>query len=73
MLWPGRRFTGTAATVVVTPDKALLWTDGRYFLQASQELGKEWTLMKAGTPGCPDVGEGQGGGEGRHARLPRCG
>jgi hypothetical protein len=23
--------------------------------QASQELGKQWTLMKAGTPGCPDV------------------
>lgn len=30
------RFTGTAGTVVVTTDKALLWTDGRYFLQASQ-------------------------------------
>jgi len=23
--------------------------------QASQELSKEWTLMRAGTPGCPDV------------------
>lgn len=27
-------FTGSAGTVVVTKDKALLWTDGRYFLQA---------------------------------------
>jgi hypothetical protein len=50
-----RRFTGTAGTAVVTTDKALLWTDGRYFLQAVQELGPEWTLMRAGTPGCPDV------------------
>ncbi len=31
-----RSFTGTAGTVVVTTDKALLWTDGRYFLQASR-------------------------------------
>ncbi len=27
------KFTGTAGTAVVTTDKALLWTDGRYFLQ----------------------------------------
>lgn len=26
-------FTGSAGTVVVTTDQALLWTDGRYFLQ----------------------------------------
>ncbi|KAF5843713.1 Creatinase/Prolidase N-terminal domain-containing protein, partial [Dunaliella salina] len=51
------RFTGTAGTAVILHDKALLWTDGRYFLQASQELGKEWTLMRAGTPGCPDIEE----------------
>eukprot|EP00195_Chlamydomonas_chlamydogama_P009509 CAMPEP_0202892282 /NCGR_PEP_ID=MMETSP1392-20130828/2027_1 /ASSEMBLY_ACC=CAM_ASM_000868 /TAXON_ID=225041 /ORGANISM="Chlamydomonas chlamydogama, Strain SAG 11-48b" /LENGTH=683 /DNA_ID=CAMNT_0049576179 /DNA_START=304 /DNA_END=2355 /DNA_ORIENTATION=- len=49
------KFTGSAGTVVVTQEQALLWTDGRYFLQASQELGKEWVLMKAGTPGCPDL------------------
>ncbi|GLI66862.1 hypothetical protein VaNZ11_010849 [Volvox africanus] len=48
-------FTGTAGTVVVTMDAALLWTDGRYFLQAASELGPQWTLMKAGTPGCPDL------------------
>ena len=28
-------FTGSAGTAVVTKDQALLWTDGRYFLQAS--------------------------------------
>lgn len=51
------KFTGTAGWAVVTAKEALLWTDGRYFLQASQELGKEWTLMKAGMPGFPDMEE----------------
>lgn len=49
------RFTGSAGTVVVTQDAALLWTDGRYFLQAEQELGPGWTLMRAGTGLCPEV------------------
>lgn len=40
---------------LVTPDKALLWTDGRYFLQAEQELSAEWTLMKAEEPGVPTI------------------
>ena len=31
-------FTGSAGTLVVTADAAGLWTDGRYFLQAEQEL-----------------------------------
>lgn len=48
-------FNGSAGTALVTTDKALLWTDGRYFLQASQELGPDWTLMKAGTEGVPEV------------------
>ncbi|CAG9464398.1 unnamed protein product [Pedinophyceae sp. YPF-701] len=50
-------FTGSAGTAVVTTEKALLWTDGRYFLQASEELGPDWTLMKAGTQGCPEIAE----------------
>jgi len=50
-------FTGSAGTAVVTVDKALLWTDGRYFLQAAQELGPEWTLMKGGTGECPEIPE----------------
>ena len=29
-------FTGSAGTVVVTEDKAILWTDGRYFIQAER-------------------------------------
>lgn len=29
-------------------NEALLWTDGRYFLQATQELSDEWRLMRIG-------------------------
>lgn len=34
--WGACRFTGTAGVVVVTADAALLWTDGRYFLQVAE-------------------------------------
>ena len=33
---------------VVTLDKAALWTDGRYFLQAEMELDCNWILQKEG-------------------------
>jgi len=40
-------FTGSNGTIVVTQDFAGLWTDGRYFLQASQELaGSGIEMMK---------------------------
>ncbi|KAK4711902.1 hypothetical protein R3W88_006415 [Solanum pinnatisectum] len=29
-------------------DEALLWTDGRYFLQATQQLSDQWKLMRMG-------------------------
>lgn len=49
-------FTGSAATMVVTLDKALLWTDSRYFLQAAQQLeGSGIELMKEGLPDTPDI------------------
>ena len=45
-------FTGSAGTLVVLPDAAALWTDGRYFLQASQQLeGSGIELMRMGQPG----------------------
>mmetsp|Transcript_48826 Transcript_48826/g.104216 ORF Transcript_48826/g.104216 Transcript_48826/m.104216 type:complete len:705 (-) Transcript_48826:323-2437(-) len=50
-------FTGSAGTVLITEDAALLWTDGRYFLQAESELGPEWTLMRTGQPGVPTIEE----------------
>ncbi|KAI7835935.1 hypothetical protein COHA_010169 [Chlorella ohadii] len=48
-------FDGSAGTAVVTTDAALLWTDGRYFLQAEQQLGPDWTLMRDSTPGVPQL------------------
>jgi len=33
----------------------MLWTDGRYFLQASQELDDNWELMKDYQPGTPSI------------------
>lgn len=49
-------FTGSAGTAVVTMDKAGLWTDGRYFIQAETELaGSGIELYKMGNPGVPTV------------------
>lgn len=50
-------FTGSAGTAVVTSRQALLWTDGRYFLQAAQELTDPWNLMRMGENGVPAVHE----------------
>jgi Xaa-Pro aminopeptidase len=51
-------FTGSAGTLVVTPATAALWTDGRYFLQAEQELrGSGIKLFKSREPGVPTVNE----------------
>jgi hypothetical protein len=36
-------------TAVITLNTALLWTDGRYYLQADTQLdSKYWSLMKMG-------------------------
>ncbi|KAG5671242.1 hypothetical protein PVAND_001451 [Polypedilum vanderplanki] len=43
-------FTGSAGTAVITQNKALLWTDGRYFQQAEKQLDENWELMKDGMP-----------------------
>uniref|UniRef100_A0A383V906 Uncharacterized protein n=1 Tax=Tetradesmus obliquus TaxID=3088 RepID=A0A383V906_TETOB len=50
-------FTGSAGTAVITAEQALLWTDGRYFLQAETELGPGWTLMRGGTGSCPEIND----------------
>lgn len=45
-------FTGSAGTAVITLDKAGLWTDGRYFIQAEEELkNTEFELFKMGEEG----------------------
>ncbi len=49
-------FTGSAGKVVITHNKAALWTDSRYFLQASSELeGSGIELMKMGLAETPDI------------------
>ena len=49
-------FTGSAGTLVVLADEAGLWTDGRYFLQAGEQLaGSGITLMKMAMPGTPTI------------------
>ena len=49
-------FNGESGTIVVTLDKALLWTDSRYYLQAGIEL-KDSTieLMRESDIDCPSV------------------
>ena len=45
-------FTGSAGTVIVTDSYAGLWTDGRYFIQAENQLeGTEYVLNKSGETG----------------------
>jgi len=47
-------FTGGDGSLVVTGTDAALWTDGRYFIQAENELKDSGIqLMKEGEPGCP--------------------
>ncbi|KAJ9054469.1 hypothetical protein DSO57_1014149 [Entomophthora muscae] len=46
-------FDGSAGLAVITLDKAALFTDGRYYLQAGQQLDSNWTLMKQGEPSTP--------------------
>jgi len=41
-------FYGSAGEAIVTIDKAILWTDGRYYLQANHQLDCNWILMKRG-------------------------
>lgn len=48
-------FTGSAGTAVITLQHAKLWTDGRYFLQASKELPAGWELMKDRLPGTVSI------------------
>ncbi|MBQ0141461.1 MAG: aminopeptidase P family protein [Prevotellaceae bacterium] len=51
-------FTGSAGTAVVTSDKAALWTDSRYFIQAEEQLrGSEFELMKDRIEGTPTIEE----------------
>ncbi|WP_422139506.1 aminopeptidase P family protein [Endozoicomonas sp. ALC020] len=58
--WNGRAwlsgFDGSAGTLVVLQERAALWTDGRYFLQAEEQLaGSGIELMKQGQTDVPPI------------------
>ncbi|PIA55641.1 hypothetical protein AQUCO_00700153v1 [Aquilegia coerulea] len=41
-------FSGSAGVALITMTDARVWTDGRYFVQAAQELSDRWKLMRIG-------------------------
>ncbi|ESK92563.1 aminopeptidase p [Moniliophthora roreri MCA 2997] len=46
-------FDGSAGCAIITLNEAFMFTDGRYFLQAEQQLDENWKLMKQGLPDVP--------------------
>jgi Xaa-Pro aminopeptidase len=49
-------FSGSAGTLLVGLNDARLWTDGRYFIQAEEELkDTSIILMKSGVEGVPSI------------------
>lgn len=51
-------FSGSNALVLVTNSEALIWTDGRYFVQCEKEIaGSEFKMMKMATKGYPNIFE----------------
>ncbi|XP_015591446.1 xaa-Pro aminopeptidase ApepP [Cephus cinctus] len=50
-------FDGSAGDALITLNKAVLWTDGRYHIQADNQLDCSWILMKQGRNGVPTIPE----------------
>lgn len=51
-------FTGSAGTLIVTQEEAGLWTDGRYFIQAEEQLkGSTINLFRIGEDKVPTIEE----------------
>ncbi len=51
-------FTGSAGTAAITMEEAGLWTDGRYFIQASRQLeGSPVVLFRQGEENVPKLKE----------------
>lgn len=51
-------FTGSAGILIISMDEAGLWTDGRYFIQAENELkDSDIKLFKMGEEGVPTIEE----------------
>lgn len=41
-------FQGSTGVALITLSKAVLWTDGRYHLQADEQLDCKWIIMEEG-------------------------
>jgi hypothetical protein len=41
-------FTGSAGQAIITHSEAYLLVDSRYYIQAEQQLEKDWTLVRLG-------------------------
>ncbi|XP_058804191.1 xaa-Pro aminopeptidase ApepP-like [Phymastichus coffea] len=39
-------FSGSVGNALITTNKAILWTDGRYFIQADSQMDCNWILMR---------------------------
>nr|CAD7409015.1 unnamed protein product [Timema cristinae] len=50
-------FSGSHGDAVVTRREAAMWTDGRYYLQADEQLDCHWLLMRRGQPGVPSIAQ----------------
>ncbi len=49
-------FDGSAGTLLISTDMAGLWTDGRYFIQAKEQLeGSDIILFRSGEENVPDI------------------
>jgi len=48
-------FTGSEGEAIVTMEKAALWTDSRYYIQAADQMDCNWELMPTGEAGTPSM------------------
>ncbi|XP_045466306.1 xaa-Pro aminopeptidase 1-like [Harmonia axyridis] len=50
-------FSGSHGTAIVTQAKAALWTDGRYHLEADDQMSCDWLLLRSGQRDIPTMSE----------------
>lgn len=69
-------FDGSAGLAIVSTERAGVWVDGRYFLQAKMQLDCNWVSQEIGEPNVPTPQEwllAQNADEGLAANLPNGG
>lgn len=50
-------FSGSYGNVIVTKNKAALWTDARYHLQADEQIDCNWLLFREGHKHIPKISD----------------